>query len=89
MAGRMLLLSAALDPGGDTPSLSVPRIAPVTAEFSAEPVGAPRRYYAVVEWLESLAADLTRLSRGGATQEADVGSDAGGGPGGSGSRRPA
>ncbi|MER6672879.1 FUSC family protein [Streptomyces sp. NPDC000983] len=66
MAGRMLLVSAALDPGGDTPSTPVPRIRPVSAEFSAEPEGAPRRYYAVVEWLESLAADLTRISRGGA-----------------------
>ncbi|MER7576164.1 FUSC family protein [Streptomyces sp. NPDC126514] len=83
MAGRMLLVSAALDPGGDTPSTPVPRIDPVSAEFGAEPVGAPRRYYAVLEWLESLAADLTRISSGGAMPEADAGS------GGSGSRRPA
>lgn len=83
MAGRMLLVSAALDPGADTPSTPVPRIEPVSTEFSAEPVGAPRRYYAVVEWLESLAADLTRISRGGAAAEADVG------PGRSDSRRPA
>ncbi|MCL7427193.1 hypothetical protein [Streptomyces sp. YS415] len=83
MAGRMLLVSAALDPGGDPPSTPVPRIDPVSAEFGAEPVGAPRRYYAVLEWLESLAADLTRISSGGAMPEADADS------GGIGSRRPA
>ncbi|MFJ5777019.1 FUSC family protein [Streptomyces sp. NPDC093094] len=87
MAGRMLLVSAALDPGGDTPSTPVPRIDPVSTESGAEPVGAPRRYYAVAEWLESLAADLTRISRGGAAPGA--GPDAGTGPGGSASRRPA
>ncbi|MFE0674096.1 FUSC family protein [Streptomyces sp. NPDC058867] len=80
MAGRMLLVSAALDPGGDTPSLTVPRIDPVSDEFNAEPAGAPRRYYAVVEWLESLAADLTRISRAGAVSDA---AGAAGAPGGS------
>ncbi|MFF7275094.1 FUSC family protein [Streptomyces griseorubiginosus] len=85
MAGRMLLVSAALDPGGDTPPTAVPRIDPVYPEFDAEPVGAPRRYYAVIEWLESLAADLTRISRG-ASPEVVARSDAGAAAGGSGSR---
>ncbi|MFF7048192.1 FUSC family protein [Streptomyces griseorubiginosus] len=85
MAGRMLLVSAALDPGGDTPPTPVPRIDPVYPEFDAEPVGAPRRYYAVIEWLESLAADLTRIARG-ASPEVAARSDAGAAAGGSGSR---
>ncbi|MGW7297430.1 FUSC family protein [Streptomyces sp. NPDC054829] len=63
-AGRMLLVSAALDPGADTPSLSVPRVDPLFAEFTPEPVDATRQYYAVLGWLESLAADLARMSRG-------------------------
>lgn len=71
MAGRMLLVSAALDPGGDTPPTPVPRIDPVHPEFDAEPAGAPRRYYAVVEWLASLAADLTRISRAASPEPAD------------------
>ncbi len=84
MAGRMLLVSAALDPGGDTPPTPVPRIDPVHPEFDAEPVGAPRRYYAVIEWLESLAADLTRVSRGAPPRAAaDTGADARSGAGGS------
>ncbi|CAM5669402.1 Inner membrane protein YccS OS=Streptomyces griseorubiginosus OX=67304 GN=yccS_3 PE=4 SV=1 [Streptomyces griseorubiginosus] len=82
MAGRMLLVSAALDPGGDTPPTPVPRIDPVHPEFGAEPVGAPRRYYAVIEWLESLAADLTRISRGASPRAAaDTGADARSGAG--------
>ncbi|MFF3967133.1 FUSC family protein [Streptomyces griseorubiginosus] len=77
MAGRMLLVSAALDPGGDTPPTPVPRIDPVHPEFGAEPVGAPRRYYAVIEWLESLAADLTRISRAASPRAAaGTGADA-------------
>ena len=88
MAGRMLLISAALDPGGDTPHTPVPRIDPVYPEFYGEPVGAPRLYYAVVEWLESLAADLTRISRG-ASPEAAVGSATGARSPDSGSREPA
>lgn len=94
MAGRMLLVSAALDPGGDTPPTPVPRIDPVYPEFDAEPVGAPRRYYAVVEWLESLAADLTRISRGASPEmaagsDADARSGAGGHSGADGTRKPA
>lgn len=87
MAGRMLLVSAALDPGGDTPPTPVPRIDPVYPEFNSEPVGAPRRYYAVVEWLESLAADLTRISRGASPRAAGSDSDVPSRD--SGSRRPA
>ncbi|MFE2217574.1 FUSC family protein [Streptomyces canus] len=88
MAGRMLLISAALDPGGDTPHTSIPRIDPVYPEFDAEPVSAPRQYYAVVEWLEALAADLTTIARGASPKAAD-GSDAHARSGDSGSRKPA
>ncbi|MFF9112434.1 FUSC family protein [Streptomyces sp. NPDC014805] len=61
VAGRMLLVSAALDPGGDTPTAPVRPVDPDLAEFAAEPPGAPRLYYATVSWLESLTADLTRI----------------------------
>ncbi|MER6347332.1 FUSC family protein [Streptomyces sp. NPDC001595] len=73
VAGRMLLVSAALDPGADTPAASVPRVSAHFAEFGAEPPGAPRRYYATVSWLESLAADLTRIAHGGPGTGADEG----------------
>ncbi|MET9734601.1 FUSC family protein [Streptomyces sp. NPDC006458] len=64
VAARMLLVSAALDPGADTPTAPPPRTAPDRAEFLAEPPGAPRLYYATVAWLDSLAADLTRIAGG-------------------------
>ncbi|MCE0445904.1 hypothetical protein LT493_16265 [Streptomyces tricolor] len=53
VAGRMLLVSAALDPGGDTPATTGPLIDPDLAGSTAEPPGAPRRYYATVAWLNS------------------------------------
>lgn len=62
VAGRMLLVSAALDPGQDTPATPVPLIDPALASFAAESPGAPRRYYATVAWLHSLMADLTRIA---------------------------
>ncbi|MFI1167944.1 FUSC family protein [Streptomyces sp. NPDC020801] len=65
VAGRMLLVSAALDPGGDTPSAPVPLIDPAPAGFATEPPGAPRLYYATMSWLGSLMTDLTRIARGG------------------------
>ncbi|MFH9676162.1 FUSC family protein [Streptomyces sp. NPDC017405] len=64
VAGRMLLVSAALDPGEDTPA-AVPLIDPARTGFTAEPPGAPRRYYATVAWLDSLMSDLTRLAHPG------------------------
>ncbi|MET9072691.1 FUSC family protein [Streptomyces sp. NPDC004232] len=63
VAARMLLVSAALDPGGDTPTGPVPRIDPAPAALAAEPPGAPRLYYATVSWLASLTTDLTRIAR--------------------------
>ncbi|OIK07603.1 FUSC family protein [Streptomyces monashensis] len=63
VAARMLLVSAALDPGGDTPTGPVPRIEPAPAALAAEPPGAPRLYYATVSWLASLTTDLTRIAR--------------------------
>ncbi|OIK00957.1 FUSC family protein [Streptomyces sp. MUSC 14] len=63
VAARMLLVSAALDPGGDTPAGPVPRIEPAPAALAAEPPGAPRLYYATVSWLASLTTDLTRIAR--------------------------
>jgi uncharacterized membrane protein YccC len=65
VAGRMLLVSATLDPGGDTPDVWLPLIDPAFTGFATEPPGAPRRYYATVSWLESLLTDLTRIAHGG------------------------
>lgn len=62
VAGRMLLVSAALDPGGDTPTAPVPRIDPEPTEFAVEPPGAPRLYYATASWLGSLMTDLARIA---------------------------
>ncbi|MEU3825009.1 FUSC family protein [Streptomyces sp. NPDC029080] len=62
VAGRMLLVSAALDPGEDTPPAPVPLTDPAPADFAAEPPGAPRRYYATAAWLDSLMADLARIA---------------------------
>ncbi|MER6736929.1 FUSC family protein [Streptomyces puniciscabiei] len=64
VAGRMLLISAALDPGTDTPAGPVPLIDPALVGSAAEPPGAPRLYYATVSWLDSLLTDLTRIARG-------------------------
>ncbi|GGI94197.1 hypothetical protein GCM10010121_000680 [Streptomyces brasiliensis] len=69
VAGRMLLVSAALDPGGDTPTAPVPSIDPAPQAFTQEPPGAPRLYYASVSWLEALMTDLARIARGGADTE--------------------
>ncbi|WP_240509790.1 FUSC family protein [Streptomyces malaysiense] len=71
VAGRMLLVSAALDPGCDTPTGPVPRLARSLAGADAEPPGAPRLYYATVSWLDSLMADLSRIARGGGEPGAD------------------
>ncbi|GHE05051.1 FUSC family protein [Streptomyces alanosinicus] len=65
VAGRMLLVSAALDPGADTPAGRIPLFDPALKGSAAEPPGAPRLYYATVSWLESLMTDLTRIARGG------------------------
>ncbi|WP_225823843.1 FUSC family protein [Streptomyces naphthomycinicus] len=70
VAGRMLLVSAALDPGDDTPTAALPLVDPALAGFVAEPPGAPRRYYATVAWLESLLTDLTRIAQGDRAPEA-------------------
>ncbi|MFH8342061.1 FUSC family protein [Streptomyces sp. AM6-12] len=80
VAGRMLLVSAALDPGGDTPAAPLPRLARSLAGADAEPPGAPRLYYATVSWLDSLMADLSRIARGGGEAGAD-GDGSGGGEG--------
>ncbi|MET8585997.1 FUSC family protein [Streptomyces collinus] len=64
VCGRMLLVSAALDPGGDTPAASVARIAPSLTACAEEPPGAPRLYYATASWLNSLLTDLTRIVHG-------------------------
>ncbi|MGW1769441.1 FUSC family protein [Streptomyces sp. NPDC002073] len=62
VAGRMLLVSAALDPGGDTPAAPVRLRDPAFDGFGAEPGGAPRAYYAAVLWLDALLTDLERVS---------------------------
>jgi hypothetical protein len=61
----MLLVSAALDPGGDTPAAPVPLIDRALPGLAAEPPCAPALYYATVSWLGSLMADLSRIARGG------------------------
>ena len=71
MAGRMLLVSAALDPGGDTPTAPVPLIDPALPGSTTEPPGAPRLYYAAVSWLDSLMTDLARIASGGPDTEQD------------------
>ncbi|MEW2256800.1 FUSC family protein [Streptomyces sp. NPDC047869] len=69
VAGRMLLVSAALDPGSDTPAAPVPRLDPALAGFTTEPPGAPRLYYATVSWLSALMTDLARIPRTGPAPE--------------------
>ncbi|WP_346163123.1 FUSC family protein [Streptomyces bangladeshensis] len=71
VAGRMLLVSAALDPGDDTPATTGPLIDPDLAGSTDEPPGAPRRYYATVAWLNSLMTDLTRIAHGTAPHTPD------------------
>lgn len=72
VAGRMLLISAALDPGDDTPGASLPLIDAFLTEFATEPPGAPRLYYATVSWLDALLTDLARIPRGGPAAQASV-----------------
>ncbi|MEU3778508.1 FUSC family protein, partial [Streptomyces sp. NPDC032472] len=62
VAARMLLVSAALDPGGDTPPAPVPLRDPAFDGSEAEPDGATRLYYAAASWLDSLITDLERIS---------------------------
>ncbi|MEV4941323.1 FUSC family protein [Streptomyces zaomyceticus] len=62
VAAGMLLVSARLDPSGDTPGRPVALGARSFADFSAEPPGAPRPYYAAAEWLESLMTDVERIA---------------------------
>ncbi|MFF7356147.1 FUSC family protein [Streptomyces filipinensis] len=64
VAGRMLLVSAALDPGADTPTGQIPLVDPAIQGPLTEPPGAPRLYYATVSWLDSLMTDLRRIPRG-------------------------
>ncbi|MEV0183491.1 FUSC family protein [Streptomyces sp. NPDC050625] len=63
VCGRMLLVSAALDPGDDTPAAPVPLNDPAFKGFATEPPGAPRLYYATVSWLAALMNDLARVAR--------------------------
>ncbi|MEU6948479.1 FUSC family protein [Streptomyces sp. NPDC046316] len=62
VAAGMLLVSARLDPTGDTPDTTVPLRARTFDDFSAEPPGAPWQYYAAVSWLDSLVTDLERIT---------------------------
>ncbi|MEU9860151.1 FUSC family protein [Streptomyces sp. NPDC047971] len=61
VAGRMLLLSAVLDPTGDAPRPPVPAAPPDAPETS--PVEPPGRFYAVEAWLKALLQDLERIDR--------------------------
>ncbi|MGW1950635.1 FUSC family protein, partial [Streptomyces sp. NPDC001940] len=62
VAGRMLLVSAGLDPGGDTPNAPIALRDPDFDGFAVEPPGAPRVYYAAVSWLDALMTDLERIT---------------------------
>ncbi|MFF9909208.1 FUSC family protein [Streptomyces sp. NPDC013457] len=62
VAAGMLLVSARLDPTGDTPDTTVPLRARTFDDFSAEPPGAPWQYYAAVSWLDALVTDLERIT---------------------------
>lgn len=64
VAARMLLISAALDPGADTPTGRFPLIDPALVGLCTEPPGVPRLYYATVSWLDSLMTDLIRIAHG-------------------------
>ncbi|WP_328314887.1 FUSC family protein [Streptomyces sp. NBC_00442] len=63
VAGRMLLVSAALDPGDDTPTATLRPFDPAIAELAAQPPDAPRLYYATVSWLDALLNDLSHIAR--------------------------
>ncbi|MFG2331553.1 FUSC family protein [Streptomyces sp. NPDC048604] len=65
VAGRMLLVSAAADPGGDTPETPVQLRDPAVASFEAEPADASPAYYVAVSWLDGLVSDLERITGGG------------------------
>ncbi len=71
VAGRMLLVSAALDPGGDTPPAPRPLRDPAFDGFGADPDGASRLYYGAVSWLDSLITDLERIVGAGADRAVD------------------
>ncbi|WP_406859322.1 FUSC family protein [Streptomyces sp. HUAS MG47] len=63
VAGRMLLVSAAVDPGGDTPEAPVPLRDPtVAAGLEADPPDASPAYYVAVSWLDGLLSDLERIT---------------------------
>ncbi|MEV6702850.1 FUSC family protein [Streptomyces sp. NPDC051453] len=62
VAGRMLLVSARLDPCVDDPHAPVPLRDPDFDGFAVEPPGAPRVYYAAVSWLDALMTDLERIT---------------------------
>ncbi|MFH9727618.1 FUSC family protein [Streptomyces sp. NPDC017254] len=65
VAAGMLLVSARLDPSGDTPGTPVGLGTRAFGDFSAEPPGAPRPYYAAVEWLDALMTDVERIAADG------------------------
>lgn len=58
----MLLVSARLDPSGDTPEGPVPLRDPESDGFAAEPPGATILYYGAAAWLDSLMTDLERIT---------------------------
>ncbi|WP_329286519.1 FUSC family protein [Streptomyces sp. NBC_00691] len=64
VAAGMLLVSARLDPSGDTPGTPAAVGTRDFADFAAEPPGAPRPYYAAAQWLDSLMTDVERIAGG-------------------------
>ncbi|MEV6955533.1 FUSC family protein [Streptomyces sp. NPDC051183] len=62
VAGRMLLVSARLDPRGDTPRAPLALRDPASDGFAAEPPGAPQLYYTAASWLDALVTDLERIA---------------------------
>jgi hypothetical protein len=57
----MLLLSAVLDPVGDSPRPPVPAPPPDAPETA--PDEPPGRFYALEAWLKALLQDLERIDR--------------------------
>ncbi|MFF5445564.1 FUSC family protein [Streptomyces sp. NPDC012888] len=71
VAGRMLLVSASLDPRGDTPPAALPPPDPAVGDAGPGPAGAAPAYYSAVAWYAALLTDLARIGPAGDSSAAD------------------